>query len=108
MPELPSGILRGTVKMPFPPQTPRSFTRAAIEALSPNQNGVYGIFRQDCWIYVGRGDIRDRLLSHVAGNNPAMTAQRPTHFVASVTANDVALERQLILELRPVANQKVG
>jgi hypothetical protein len=94
--------------MPFPNQTPRLFTRAAIEALSPNQNGVYGIFRQDCWIYVGRGDIRDRLLSHVAGNNPAITAQRPTHFVAMVTINDVVAERQLIVELQPVANQKVG
>lgn len=94
--------------MAFPPQTPRLFTKAAIEVLNPNQNGVYGIFREGCWIYVGRGDIRARLLSHVAGNNPAITAQRPTHFVASVTQNDVALERQLILELNPVANQKVG
>lgn len=94
--------------MAFPPQTPRLFTKAAIEVLNPNQNGVYGIFREGCWIYVGRGDIRARLLSHVAGNNPAITAQRPTHFVASVTQNDVALERQLILELKPAANQKVG
>jgi hypothetical protein len=94
--------------MPFPPQTPRLFNRAAIEALNPNQNGVYGIYRQGCWIYVGRGDIRARLLSHVAGNNPAITAQRPTHFVAVVTQNDVVTERQLILELNPVANQKVG
>jgi excinuclease UvrABC nuclease subunit len=95
--------------MPFPPQTPRLFTKAAIEVLNPNQNGVYGIFRDGgSWIYVGRGDIRARLLSHVAGNNPAITAQRPTHFVTSVTQNDVALERQLILELNPVANQKVG
>jgi hypothetical protein len=94
--------------MPFPNQTARLFTKAAIEVLNPNQNGVYGIFRQDCWIYVGRGDIRDRLLSHVAGNNPAITAQRPTHFVTMVTTNDVVAERQLIVELQPVANQKVG
>jgi hypothetical protein len=94
--------------MPFPPQTPRLFTKAAIENLNPNQNGVYGIYRQDCWIYVGRGDIRARLLSHVSGNNPAITAQRPTHFFAIVTANDVVVERQLIVELNPVANQKVG
>lgn len=94
--------------MPFPPQTARLFTKAAIEVLNPNQNGVYGIYRSDRWIYVGRGDIRARLLSHVAGNNPAITAQRPTHFVAMVTANDVAVERQLIVELQPIANQKVG
>jgi hypothetical protein len=94
--------------MPFPSQTPRLFTKAAIELLNPNQNGVYGIYRQDCWIYVGRGDIRTRLLSHVAGNNPAITAQRPTHFVAMVTPNDETVERQLIIELKPFANQKIG
>jgi hypothetical protein len=94
--------------MPFPAQTPRLFTKAAIEVLNPNQNGVYGLFRQDHWIYVGRGDIRDRLLSHVARNNPAITAQRPTHFVTMVTTNDVVAERQLIVELQPLANQKVG
>jgi hypothetical protein len=94
--------------MPFPAQTPRLFTKAAIEQLHPNQIGVYGIFRQDSWIYVGRGDIRDRLLSHVAGNNPMITAKRPTHFVTMVTTNDVAIERQLIIELQPLANQKVG
>ena len=94
--------------MPFPTQTPRPFTKAAIEVLNPNQNGVYGIFRQDCWIYVGRGDIRDRLLSHVSGNNPAIAAQRPTHFVTMVTPNDEAIERQLIIELAPVANKKIG
>ena len=95
--------------MPFPPPRPRAVqTEQPIEALNPNQNGVYGIYRQDCGIYVGRGDIRARLLSHVAGNNPAITAQRPTHFVAVVTLNDVVTERQLILELNPVANQKVG
>ena len=94
--------------MPFPSQTPLPFTKAAIEVLNPNQNGVYGIFRQDCWIYVGRGDIRDRLLSHVAGNNPAITAQRPTHVVTMVTPNDEAIERQLIIELTPVANKKIG
>ena len=94
--------------MPFPTQTPRLFTKAAIEVLNPNQNGVYGIYRQDRWIYVGRGDIRDRLLSHVAGNNPAITAERPTHFVTMVTPNDEAIERQLIIELLPVANKKIG
>lgn len=94
--------------MPFPSQTSRVFTRASIEELTPNQNGVYGIFRQNAWIYVGRGDIRDRLLSHVAGNNPAITAERPTHYVTMVTTNDIAVERQLILELTPLANKKVG
>jgi len=94
--------------MPFVQQTGREFTKAGIEALNPNQNGVYGIYRQGVWIYVGRGDIRTRLLSHLNGDNPRITRERPTHYVAEVTPNDVAREKALILELNPVANQKVG
>lgn len=94
--------------MPFPKQEPRPFTKAGIEWLAPNQNGVYGIFRNDAWIYVGRGDLRNRLLSHLNGDNPRITRERPTHFVTLVTTADVAAEKQLILELDPIANRQVG
>jgi hypothetical protein len=94
--------------MPFPQQTSQPFTKAGIEWLSTNQNGVYGLFRSDAWIYVGRGDIRARLLSHLNGDNPAITKERPTHYVTLVTSNDEVMEKSLILELRPIANKKVG
>ena len=94
--------------MSFPKQEPRAFTQSGIEALSPNQNGVYGIFRADKWIYVGRGDLRARLLSHFNGGNPLITAHKPTHYVTLVTTDDVAHEKRLITLLNPVANQKVG
>lgn len=94
--------------MPFPNQTPQPFTKAGIEWLAPNQNGVYGIFRQGCWIYVGRGDLRARLLYHLDAKNALIDNQMPTHYVTVVTQNDVALEKSLIVELQPVANQKVG
>ena len=38
----------------------------------------------------------------------APAPQRPTHFVTMVTPNDEAIERQLIIELAPVANKKIG
>jgi len=79
-----------------------------IEWLNPNQNGVYGIFRADVWIYVGRGDIRARLLAHLGGESPRITREKPTHFVAEVTSNDEVREKQLIVELNPIANRKVG
>ena len=94
--------------MPFPKQEIRTYTKAGIEWLAPDQNGVYGIFRSDAWIYVGRGDLRDRLLDHFNGDNPAITKERPTGYVTELTGNHVARERELILELRPLANQKVG
>ena len=94
--------------MPFPRQDSQPFTKAGIEVLNPNQNGVYGIFRSDAWIYIGRGDLRTRLLAAFNGENPRITRERPTSYVTLVTSNDVAMERALILELNPIANQKVG
>lgn len=94
--------------MPFPKQESRPFTKAGIEWLAPDQNGVYGIFRSDAWVYVGRGDLRARLLAAFSGENPRITRERPTHYVTMVTNDDVAQEKALILELNPIANQKVG
>lgn len=95
--------------MPFVQQTPRSFNRQNIEALNLNQNGVYGLFKQGEWIYVGKGDIRARLLAHLNGDNPCITRKAPTHWVDEVVAGDPSnREKTLIVELQPSCNQKVG
>lgn len=94
--------------MPFPQQSPRPFTREGIESLNPNQNGVYGLFRQGQWIYVGKGDIRQRLLAHLNGDNTCITREGPTHYVAEVTWNMDGRERELIIELSPKCNQRLG
>ena len=70
--------------MAFPEQEPRAFTRANIEALTENQMGCYGLFRDGQWIYVGKGDIRTRLLAHLNGDNTCITTARPTHWVDEV------------------------
>jgi hypothetical protein len=94
--------------VPFPQQESRPFTKAGIEWLAANQNGVYGILRSNAWIYIGRGDLRIRLLAAFNGENQRITREAPTHYVTLVTSNDVAMEKALILELNPIANQKVG
>lgn len=94
--------------MPFPKQEPRPFTRENIEKITPGQKGCYGLFRENQWIYVGKGDIRARLLDHYNGGNPCITRQRPTHWVDVVTANYDEVEKLLIKELQPVCNLKVG
>ncbi len=94
--------------MPFPEQEPRPFTKAEIEKITPGQMGCYGLLRGDEWIYVGRGDIRGRLLDHIGDDNECITEEQPTHFVTVVTNDMIELEKQLIVDLDPECNKKVG
>jgi hypothetical protein len=93
--------------MPFPLQPLHIYNRANVLALEPNQMGVYGLFRQEAWIYVGKGDIRKRLIDHLNEDNPCITKGQPTHWVYEVTANMDEREWQLIFELEPLCNQRV-
>jgi len=94
--------------MPFLKRLGQPFTQRVIETLAPNQLGVYGLYRGNVWVYVGSGNIRDRLLAHLRGDNPRITAAQPTHWIDEVTAIMVGREKQLILELNPTANQRLG
>jgi len=93
--------------MPFSQQFARPFAREAIERLTPNQYGVYGILNANGWIYIGRGNIRERLLAHLTGTDgiPGIRLNGPTRFVTEITGDDVARERELIVELDPVCNR---
>ena len=99
--------------MPFPKQEPREFTQAGIEALDPSQKGCYGVFQQTqqgrAWIYVGKtDDLRKRLLEHFGGDNACINKYTPTHFVGTVTDDNEAQEKALIVELDPECNKRVG
>lgn len=95
--------------MPFIQQQSRAFNRFNVESLDPNQNGVYGIFRQGEWIYVGKGDIRQRLSDHLDGDIPCILRKNPTYWVDEIIVGDPSVrEKQLILELQPSCNEKVG
>jgi hypothetical protein len=94
--------------MPFRSNDVRPFTRIAIEALDEGQTGVYGIFRENQWIYIGRGDIRERLLDHLNGDNDCIIAWGPTHWIAEVTPYPLSREIELTVEFNPPCNQRVG
>ena len=94
--------------MPFPKQTPRPFTREDVASINAGQIGCYGIYRDGAWVYIGRGDIRTRLLSHLRGDNPEILRERPTHWVGVVTQEDETEERRLLVECRPICNQRLG
>ena len=98
----------GKNTMPFTQQRPRAFNRFSIERITPDTIGVYGLFKGNVPIYIGRGDLRQRLLDHLSGDNPCITQYRPTSYVDEITSQDEARERELILEYDPVCNQRAG
>jgi len=94
--------------MSFPPQKPKSFDRESVVALRSGVLGCYGLFRRDLWIYIGKGDIRQRLLAHLDGDRPWTLHHQPTHWVAVETDQYHALERELVLTCGPVCNVQAG
>ena len=97
--------------MPFNSNDTGAFNKAAIEALGPNQMGVYGIYRGGQWIYIGAGDVRERLLSHLEGANSAdacIQAREPASWIAEMTSSYQGREGVLIREFKPPCNQLAG
>ena len=94
--------------MPF--QNPPSlFTRENVIALNPGQKGIYGLYRSEpagpAWSYIGKGDIRTRLIGHLKGDSPCILKEGPTHFVTEVIMGDPSeREKELIQEINPICN----
>lgn len=83
----------------------RPYTKERISSLNPNQNGVYGIFKDATAIYIGSGDIRERLLAHIGGDNPCITQKNPNLWTAEVSKGDpTGREGKLITEYQPTCN----
>lgn len=93
--------------MPFDHNDMRSYTRANVQGLNRNQNGVYGIFQNDKAIYIGSGDIRQRLLDHLNGDNACIVRYNPNLWTGLVFSGDpIPREKQLIREYQPPCNQQ--
>ena len=93
--------------MPFDNDRPWVFDRPAIESFNADQTGVYAIYNARTWIYIGRGDIRQRLLAHLDGDISDITTHAPTHFRAEVTDDSVKREQQLLREYMPACNPRL-
>jgi hypothetical protein len=93
--------------MPF--QFPmRPYTSVDVLMLQEGQNGVYGIFRGTACIYVGKGDVRSRLLDHLNNDNPCISSNKPDQWTAVITPDADDLEKKLIYEYKPFCNKRVG
>ncbi len=85
------------------------FNEAWVRIYAPAGSGVYALFAQQRWLYIGEAeDIRAQLLRHLAGENPCIVQQAPTHFAfQSVPASDrVARQGELIAEYQPACNEQ--
>ena len=87
--------------MTFPPQKPRPFELTAVAALRPGVVGCYGLFRRERWVLIGAGDVRARLLAHLAGDRPWEPADEPTHWVLVETSEYESAARDLVLACAP-------
>jgi hypothetical protein len=74
---------------------------------SPRTGGVYALWRDERWIYIGQsGNICERLLEHLSADD-CITREQPTGFGFELIADPEsrqAREVELVRELAPVCN----
>lgn len=92
----------------LPDKNIRPWTKQAILNLSENLVGVYGIFKKDAWIYIGQGNLQERLLKHFNGDNPCITQAQPTNFTFEINTNAETREKQILRTTTTLCNKKVG
>jgi excinuclease UvrABC nuclease subunit len=85
------------------------FTRQNVDR-SPEGKGVYGLVKDanETIVYIGRGNIRERLQAHFNGDNDCITEQAPTHYYREVCSNSIAREKELLRAYRTLCNEKIG
>jgi hypothetical protein len=87
------------------------WNRGVILASVPHASGVYAIWKPNVWIYIGETeDLQRRLLEHFDGGNPCITQAGPTGcgFELVLPNTRVARQNTLIVECRPVCNDRFG
>jgi predicted GIY-YIG superfamily endonuclease len=97
--------------MPFATNLGYAFNADTIKNMVPASSGVYGLFNNKGWVYVGESkDIERRLLEHLNTSGTCISRANPTHCIWELSAEHTRVQRQnaLILELGPPCNQMLG
>lgn len=93
-------------------QPGHAFDEVTIQSAAPAVSGVYALYSAARFVYVGESqDIRMRLLQHLRGDNPEISAHAPTGFVFEPVAGNaarVARQDALIQSLAPAVNKRLG
>lgn len=88
------------------------FTYASVVSNAPSASGVYALYvPTGPWVYIGESnDIQRRLLEHLKESGTCLANYRGLYFSYELapTGSRVTRQNQLILELRPVCNQRLG
>lgn len=101
---------RGIAK-PFGTDPSFGFTERDIVSCAPTTSGVYGIFNEAGYIFVGEAqDMEESLLAHLRGESAEsywIRSQNPTGFAFEPCYGRTRAlrEMQLIAELNPICNQ---
>ena len=91
----------------IPHEPAYAFEEQSILTYAPHEMGVYLIYRTGKWIYVGHGDIQDRLIGHLRGVNPEILNEDPAWFMFEKCKSEegaIAREKVLMFTYRPVCN----
>jgi|HubBroStandDraft_6_1064221.scaffolds.fasta_scaffold240828_1 hypothetical protein len=76
----------------------------------PTQSGIYAIYNDEGYIYIGEADdIRAKLINHLNGDYPCIMSRGPRSFRYELCAKDKRFRRQteLICELSPLCNIRI-
>jgi len=76
---------------------------------APETSGLYGLRRDEEWIYVGQcPNIRKALLKYLAGQMPYVLQSQPNTFVFELCppVNRVERQRELTQRYHPACNKK--
>ena len=89
------------------------YSEPSVIANAPAQSGVYAIYREGAWIYIGESsNIETRLLEHIRRQeNLCIPRSNPTHFAYELVVGErqrIARQDALIIELRPSCNSRLG
>ena len=91
--------------MPFPDQPRRPFTAEEVNKIQPGRRGVYGLFNEEGCVFVGKGNLRERLSMHL---KPGYTEEArcirkcaPAWFLVEETENFVVRHMGLAVEYAP-------
>jgi hypothetical protein len=102
-----SGYLSRRNRMPWQ-GTLFAFNARTVMASGPRTSGVYALWRNERWIYIGQSaNIYERLLEHLGGDEDCVARERPTGFgfeLIADAAGRLTRQGELVRELAPVCN----